>query len=392
MKPRKRLLFVVLFVFLMLPGLVLAEKVVTTFSMPSPNNDFCGPVMQAAMCRCAFHDQGCDAMNFSQSRAYTYVENEYRKWVGELIKKQAEQCIADDGYWNKSTRQCITCTDGDIRNGNNCVPAGTPIEETNEPTQQCRALTEFATDWKKYSDFDDAIPVNNASFEVQEYHRVLDELATKITDAQALEYDMEIDRQVRLELREYKQALVDNIRDNITKAIFRLAWVTYNAYNSAQGAASSYQTLLDPDSVVEGVGAGLKTIQGAIPADAKDLQFDTSTTEGKVKSGAWNAALETLESVGDPKAVAVQALKDVRGAAVPGPDITEEEVAILRTQHLENLRVDKALAESYAVNSERRLRLLTLEKEIAELYNEMESWRQKEYARVKVAIEETCQK
>lgn len=390
MKSGRVILFSTVVVFVLLPAFVLAEKVVSTFEVPNPKSEFCGPVMQAAMCQCAFHGN-CGSMNFSQASAYTFVESEFREWVGELIKKHAEQCIAERGHWNTNTRQCITCTNGEVLSGTKCVSPDGDIKP-NTTAGQCQALTEFAGGWKKFSDFDDAIPVNEASFEVQEYNRVLDELAKKITEAGALEYDMEVDRQVRVELRAYKQALVDNLRDNITKAIFRLAWVTYNAYQGAQGAAGSYQTLLDPENVVEGVGAGLKTIQGAIPSDAKELTFDTSTIEGKVKSGAWNAALETLESVDDPKTVAMQALKDIKGAAVPGPDITAEEVEILRTQHLENLQVDKALADSYARNSERRLRLLSLEKEIAELYNEMEDWRSKEYSRVKAGIEATCQK
>ena len=82
----------------------------------------------------------------------------------------------------------------------------------------------------------------------------------------------------------------------------------------------------------------------------------------------------------------------MRGAAVPGPDLTSEEIDILRTQHLDNLAVDKALAESYAENAKRRQQLLILKKEIAVLYNKMEEWRGKEYVRIKSEIESSCQK
>ncbi len=372
------------------PNLVMAAKEVTKFQVPDVNDKFCGPVMQAAFCQCAFHNNNCDVMKMSQEQASTFVDNEFRNWVSGLIKTTAEQCIAGDGYWNTSTRQCISCTDGDVRSGNKCLAPGSVVEP--EESKQCRALSEFDTDWKKYSDFDSAIAISDASFEVQEYNRILDEVAKKIAEAEAIEYDMEVDRHIRLDLREYKKALVDNIRDNITKAIFRLAWVTYNTVKGAEGAAGSYRTLVNPDSAVEALGAGLKTIQGAIPSDAKQLQFDTSTTEGKVRSGAWNVTLEALESVVDPKAIAVQALKDVQATVVPAPDLTEEEVGVLREQHLNNLAVDKALAESYAENAVRRQKLLELKKDISILYNEMESWRGKEYERVKSEIEASCQK
>jgi len=387
----------VLAVFLLLitgltfqPDSVLAAKVVTKFEIPSPQNDFCGPEMQAAFCQCAFHGNSCDVMNMTQESAFAFVDREFRAWVAGLIKIAAEQCIVNNGHWNTATRQCVTCTEGEVRSGNKCLPPGSEDELVEDV--QCRELSEFGKDWKRYSDFDSTIAIEEASFEVKEYHRILDEVAKKITEAEAIEYDMEVDRQIRLDLKEYKRALVDNIRDNITKAIFRLAWVTYNTVKGAEEIAGSYRTLVNPDNAVEALGAGLKTIQEAIPADQKQLQFDTSTTEGQIKSSAWNATLEALESVADPKAIAIQTLKEVRSAALPNADLTEEEVAILRTQHLDNLAIDKALAESYAENSERRIKLLELQKEISVLYNEMEAWRGKEYARVKSEIESSCQK
>ena len=73
-------------------------------------------------------------------------------------------------------------------------------------------------------------------------------------------------------------------------------------------------------------------------------------------------------------------------------ELTEEQVAILREQHIQNLAIDKAVAESYAENAQRRQKLLGLEKEVSDLYSEMEEWRSKEYVRVKSEMETSCQK
>jgi uncharacterized protein YycO len=158
----------------------------------------------------------------------------------------------------------------------------------------------------------------------------------------------------------------------------------------AEGTAGSLGKLMNPENVVEGIGAGLKVIQANIPPNAKEYQIDTNTTAGKIKSIAWNATLETIESVGDPIAVATQLTKDARAAVLPNPNISDEEVAILRTQHLGNQAVDAALADSYALNAARRVELLGLEREIAEKYNVLQEWKVKEYQRVKANLENQC--
>jgi len=371
---------------LLVPSISYAGKEANTYQIPDVRDDYCGIEINYQYCKCAFHDEFCDAIGMDQGSANSYVLGEFREWNRKRIQAMGVSCLLSDGDWNKSSWTCTTCTGGDVREGTSCKK---PKDDAKE--KECKeALKDFEKNWEKYSDFDPAIPVSDASYEVQQYNRVLDEIATMIAEAQALEYDMEIDRQIRLDLRAYKQALVQNIRNNITKSIFRLAWVTYNTVQGAKGTAGSFRKMLNPESVVEGVGATMKVIQAHIPPGAKKYQFDTSKTKGKVKSAAWNATLETLESVGDPVAIATQAAKDARTAAVGGPDLTPQEVAILRTQHLQNKKIDKTLAESYAENAARRAKLLVLEKQIAGKYNELQEWKAKEYSRVKNSVEESC--
>lgn len=374
---------VAVLLFAGVPVSVFAGSETTTYHVPDVKDEYCGVHIDFHYCKCAFHNQYCDRVGQHKDGAHAYVFASFLEWNRERIQRMGEQCIAVDGHWDTGKWSCTVCTDGDVLQGSRCVAP-------HKTEERCELPRDFERRWEVYSDFDDAIPVAAASYEVGQYHKALDELAALIAEAQALEYDMEIDRQTRLELREYKHALVHNIRSNITKAIFRLAWVTYNTVQGGKGNAGSYQTLLEPQHAVEGFGAAMKLVQAHIPAGEKELQFDTSNTEGNVKSIAWNATLETLESVGSPTAVAQQAAKDIKGAIVGGPDLTEAEVAILRQQHLDNQAVDTALAESYAVNATRRAQLLQLEKRIAELHNELQVWKAKEYARVRTSLLEDC--
>lgn len=375
-----------LLIFAALPALAGTET--DAYRVPDVKDDYCGVEINFQYCKCAFHDQYCKDVGMDQSDARSHVLGAFREWNRERIQLFGTQCIARGGYWNKGTWSCVTCTGGDMLQGSRCVSP----EKAADEKKSCVLPDDFEKSWEKYSDFDDAIPVSEASFEVGQYGKTLDELAALIAEAQAIEYDMEVDRQIRLELRDYKQALVRNIRNNVTKAIFRLAWVTYNTVQGAKGGVDSYKKLLEPESVVEGFGAAMKLVQAHIPPNETGLQFDTTTASGKVKSIAWNATLEAMESVGDPSAVAQQVMKDVKGAIVPGPDLSEEEIGILREQHLSNQAVDIALAESYAVNAERRARLLKLETRIAGKYNELQEWKAKEYTRIRSNILETCKK
>jgi len=379
-------IFSMLLIFSLLAPYAYAGTEKETYETPSVKDSFCGPVINFQYCKCAFHDELCGAVGLSQSGASKYVLGEFREWNKKRIQSMGAGCLRTGGYWNKSSWTCTSCTDGDVLEGTRCVAP----EKSDAEKRECReALENIDKDWEKYSDFDGRFGTD-VSWEVQQFNKLLNEVADLVAQAHQLEYDMEVDRQVRLSLREYKQALVLNIKTNLLKAFWRLTYVTYTTVKGAQGTHGSLTKMLNPESVAEGVGAGLKVIQAHIPPNAKDYQIDTSTTAGKIKSIAWNATLETIESVGNPKDIAIQFAKDARGASIPSPNISDKEIGILRDQHMGNQAVDTALAESYAVNAKRRAELARIEAKITKKYNEMQRWKHKEYQRVKGNLEDQC--
>ena len=88
--------------------------------------------------------------------------------------------------------------------------------------------------------------------------------------------------------------------------------------------------------------------------------------------------------------VATELFNSAANAPLPSADITEGEVNILKDQHLTKGVIDEILNEAKAKNADRETRLATLEKEIEGLQQEVNGWEEKEKARVKVELEESC--
>ena len=371
---------------LLLVPYVYAGKDIQTYQVPDVKNDFCGVDIDFKYCKCAFHSEYCNELNLDSEGAHSHVLTEFREWNRKKIQQIAEACLRVDGSWDKDSWTCTMCTDGDIREGTKCVP----FEKVDSEVKECKeAMKNIKNDWIKYSDFDDRLG-GEVSYEVQQFNVTLNEIADLVARAHQIKYDMAIEAEIRLEMREYKTALVQNLRNNITKAIFRLAWVTYNTVQGGRGTAGSVQKMLSPDNVVEGVGATMKVVQAHIPPHEKALQFNTASTTGKIGSIAWNATLETIESVANPAEIAKQGMKDIKVAIAGGPDITDEEVAILKEQHLSNKAIDEALAVSYAESATKRIELLEIENRITDKYNLLQEWKFKEYQRVKDGLENQC--
>lgn len=98
----------------------------------------------------------------------------------------------------------------------------------------------FNRDWHKYSDIDERLSfaelsLNSRSLETQKYYTTQETLVDLKLQIYFLKRDMEIDGQMRLELRAYKDSLVKNIKVNLLKSFWRLAYITYDTVKTAKG-------------------------------------------------------------------------------------------------------------------------------------------------------------
>lgn len=373
----------------------------TKFTKPDIKDDFCGVVMNFQYCKCAFHNEYCDTVSLSSGDANSYVQDEYNKWIKELKDKFGTECEMAGGIYNGNDK-CTYCEDPYVKENNKCVKQKEGDQDQDSEASAFRpdgpfnsdcSINEeiFANDWRKYSDFDNAIQFDQRSWEAQQtlgvYEQILDLRAQNFV----LERDMEVDRQLRLAMREYKTALVQNIKTNLLKSFWRLSYITYSTIKSGKGVGESYSKVLTSGQTIERISQGLKVVQAVIPADSS-LAIDTSSASGKVKSIGLNAALEAFDSLGDPIKIATQVVNDSANAVLPSADITPEEVEILRTQHLTNKAIDEALKASYKANAERRKQLLENERKLQVLEAEAFSWETKEKIRVRSMLEADCQR
>lgn len=366
------------------------------FPKPDIKDDFCGVHINFQYCKCAFHNEYCDSVKMSKSQANAHVQAEYNKWVDGELKKWLVTCESSGGIAGADT--CTRCEEGTVVQNGKCVEPGQTVETSSmaefTPDRPLRKdctvdAVMFESDWKKYSDIDEAIPFNERSFEAKQTVTLYDEMIDKMVEAFALERDVEIENQMQLELEQYRTALVNNIKTNLLKSFWRLSWVTYTTVQTGKGLGESFSQVLVSGASVETLGAGLKVVQGVIPSDSV-LAIDTSTISGKAKSVGASVALEAIDTLGDPVKVATELFKSVANAPLPSADLTEEEINILKEQHLNKGIIDKALAESRAENSAREAKLAQLEVEISGLQKEIAGWEVKEKERVERSLEAGC--
>ncbi len=244
----------------------------------------------------------------------------------------------------------------------------------------------FDQEWEKYSDLDERIPLGSRSHEAQQYYKVFSQLVELKTEAFLLERDMEIDRLMRLELREYKKALVQNIKVNLLKSFWRLTYITYDTIKSAKDLGKSYSKLINSSKTIKKLGAGLKVANGLKP----NLAENTQSIKSSISKVATSGALEALESMGDPKSIGQSVFEETTKQILPSADLTPEEIEILRKQHLETRLLDDILMESYKLNLTRRTKLADMKTRLEKLEEELAGWKAAEKQRVADQLVTAC--
>ncbi|HLC94872.1 MAG TPA: hypothetical protein VJH89_00140 [Patescibacteria group bacterium] len=362
-------LFLIFGAFFVIVSPVQAEKLIRSvkFEEPDIKNQFCGARIDFKICKCAFHGEYCKDMGRSKSRANDILQFKYGAYVALERSKFVASCVAAGGVFDDDICQYFEATPKEKQ----CLPA------------------DFEQAWKKYSDMDDTIPVNERSYEAKQHFEKLTKVVENTKEIFLLERDMEIDRQARLALKEYKTALVNNIKTNLLKAFWRLAWITYDNIQSGRASGGTFEKMYDLPSLGEGMAAYLKTVRSVTPGDSV-IAINTENLSGKVKNVGLSVALDALESVGDPVAVATTLISESVKQTFGLADITQEEIKILEEQHLKNRLLDDIVQESYRQNRERRLRVMALKADNEILKMEMNDLENKERERVRENIVDSC--
>ncbi|MCK5061078.1 hypothetical protein KAR28_00845 [Candidatus Parcubacteria bacterium] len=392
------MVFLSLFLLILLTGCGEKSGKMVKFEKPDIKDSFCGPIMDYRYCKCAFHNEFCDDLGISSNTANTYVRNEYDRWVAHLLKQFESDCKAGQGIFHPKDK-CEYCQHPYIKQGNECVDPDKKEEDEEEIgfkldgpfDSNCNPTSEFETGWKKYSHIDARIPLETRSWEAQGVARAHEKILSLKVENFKLERDMEIDRQIRLEARAYKDALAKNIKQNLIKATIRLIYTTYKTLESGYNAGRSFETFLTGTETLARTGGILSAVKAVVPKGSK-IEIDTSTITGKVLNVGIETAYQAMESLGDPKDVVIKFMKETKKVTVPSADITPEEINILRNQHITMQFVDHAIAGSYKDNAKKRAQIIENENKIAQLEAEVVAWEEQEKNRVKDMLRQACLK
>lgn len=365
---------------------------VEQFAYPDIKQAFCGVHINYQFCKCAFHGEFCKEVVLSKSAANKEVQRQYDEWVAGQVAIFGQKCTSASGSFNKAKASCSYCSAGYRAGEAGCVAVNAVAEKSDSVLDsQCKVRAEiFDREWKKYSDIDAAIPYADRSYEAKQLYDAQEKRIALAAEGIALEREQELDKLVRAELERYRVALTKNIKVNLLKSFWRLAWVTYSTIDSGKGLGEDYAELLEGvDVAAEGIGKGLKLIQGVVPNDSA-LAINTESLSGKVKSVGLNTALEGLASLGDPVTTATEFFDSSANVNFPSADITEEEIAILKNQHLKKGKIDAAIVESDVRAAARAVRMDTIETEVAGLQNKITEWERKEKDRTRTELEGSC--
>lgn len=102
---RRLLIFSMLLSLLFLIGCT-AEK----FEEPDIKDEFCGVHINFQYCKCAFHDEFCDAIGMDRKTADIYVQASYDVWVAKLFAAWMQSCVDTGGY--PEGKKCMRCNEG----------------------------------------------------------------------------------------------------------------------------------------------------------------------------------------------------------------------------------------------------------------------------------------
>ena len=254
----------------------------------------------------------------------------------------------------------------------------------------------FNRDWKKYSDIDerfsfDELELSARSWETQQYYTSKEKIIDLKLQIYFLKRDMEIDRQMRLELRDYKHRLVHNIKVNLLKSFWRMAYITYDTIKTAKGVGQSYAKAITSAQVIPKIGSSLKVLQGLKPKKPLSEKNQNDITS-KIKSVSVKGALEAIESLADPAATGKAVFDETVKQILPSADLTKEEITLLKQQHLDNDLLTAILEESYRFNQERRKQVHQLEEQVKQLEEEHLRWEAEEKQRIADILIDSCKK
>ena len=373
------------------PSFVFAEKLTKTVELEIPDihEDFCGAKIDFKICKCARHGQMCKDISRTREVAAFILNARFKAYVATLRATFAATCVAGGGKFQSDSCQYFEKTDKE----NKCLP------------------DDFDRNWQKYSDIDPAIPPAERSFEARNFYETGEKLKDVLAGLYILERDIELNRLMLAELKEYRKAVGTNLKTNLLKSFWRLAWLTYD---TAAGAAApmrfgsegtflfqggtdlgrSFAKLFDDDTLGIQQMAVLAKLARESMGDSSKYTFDTKTLDGKVGSVSMTTLIAFFESYGNPVETAKEMFQDITKQALPdvAVKLSQEDFDLLANHYNKTKTLDNALQEGSRKRANMELIRDSLLKDKERLTAEFAQWEEKEHTRIQELLVSDCKK
>lgn len=359
------------------------------FEAPDIHDDFCGAKIDYRICKCARHGEMCKDIGRERNVAQYILNARYHAHVAVLRAQFAASCAAAGGRFRTDRCEYTEMTEKEKE----CIPK------------------DFETAWKKYSDIDDAIPANERSFEAKRVHEVGGKLKNVRASIYVLERDIEMNRLMLQELREYRKAVASNLKVNLLKSFWRLAWLTYD---TSAGAAAPMRFGADGTFLLQGgtdLGRSFAKLfvddlahgqQLAILAklaresmgNNSKYAFDTTTLDGKIGAVSMTTLIASLENIGSPVEAAKEMFQEITKQSLPNVEVqlSKADIELLASQYDKTKALDDALQEASRKRAEMDRVRDDLLRERETLTEEFVDWESKERDRVRNSLTDACKK
>lgn len=234
----------------------------------------------------------------------------------------------------------------------------------------CVIESVFEQDWRIQSTFNPAR--EDKSWPVQQFEDTRKEITKINEEIAAISAYMVLDSEARQDARTMEQALVRLLKANLLRSFWRLAWITYNTIGGPTGKTGmistgrAYAGLFTEGVSVASTAKMLGIVKKLVPKQYSKLHG----RKGRVVNVGVDALLAALQNSGKSRtqlvaSVVTSILKTGSDEALKAntisPDISPEDIAILRSQYIGKNQIKDAIAESERLNAEREARIAELE-------------------------------
>ena len=251
----------------------------------------------------------------------------------------------------------------------------------------------FESDWVKYSDIDDRIPLEQRSYEASEYGKSENEMSRLYNLMYQNATNQELNRMNYIELVNYKKAVTTTHKKNLIKSTIRLAAFTGYTVNDSIGKGKTFA-----ENILKS-GANLVTQLGDVITVTKDFVTDNykksfgmleklykyATSDDVVgeilndmKNDVKNKVSVTIDETID-KAIGSKKIPDY---TVNDLKISKGDVEILKNHYTVSRELDNAILQNRKVNSRYEKKIDDIVGKIRLEIKKLDEFRQAEKDRV----------